>query len=134
MPVELRKDPAKNRMYITLSGLVSDEEARVGTDQLVELVRTLRSGFTAVTDLSTCRPLGQLALVEVRRAAHACREHGLLAAARVAPRTSVVHIQLQRVSTEEGYTTFTVTSVAEAERLLDEEVRAARRRAAQDVG
>ncbi|MCI0571035.1 MAG: hypothetical protein L0Y66_09795 [Myxococcaceae bacterium] len=123
MPVLLRTDIQKNRAYLTLAGLVADEELRQGVDQYIAQLGTLRPGFTTVTDLSSCRPLSQTGVAEVRRAAQACVGRGIQATARVVQQTTVAMLQFQRVSREEGYTAFTVPSLMEAERLLDEEVR-----------
>lgn len=125
MPVELRRDLTKNRLYLTLTGLVLDGELGEGVDRLVRLAQGMRPGLTVLTDLSACRPLSQRGVAEVRRGALALMQRGLRATARVVPQPTVASLQFQRVSGEAGYAAFIATTRLDAERLLDEDVRSA---------
>lgn len=119
MPIHLRADPALNRAYLSLTGLVGDAELRDGLERYITLVSGLSPGFTTVTELAGCRPLSQEGVAQVRRAARACVERGIRAAARVVSQTTVAMQQFQRVSHEEGHPAFTVATLEEAERMLD---------------
>lgn len=122
MSIEIRVDSRRSRLYVTFTGLAADEEVRAAADRFIAAAGQLKPGFTAVTDLSDSRPLSQAGVAEVKRAVEGGVKLGMRAVARVLHHSTVVSFQFSRVSTEFGYPVFTVTSLADADRLLDAEM------------
>lgn len=120
MAITLRLEEAKNRLYLVLTGLMSDEEMTDGANRTIEAVKKLRRGFTVLTDISQFRPMTKFGVEEVKRVGIFCAQHGMKATARVVGISATASAQFQRVAKENGYTAYNVASVAEAERVLDE--------------
>lgn len=118
MPHHLQVDVARNRVYLKLEGLFSDDEARVAADETIASFGKMKPGFTCVTDISSFRPLTQEGVREVRRAGEAGLRLGMRATARVVGASAVAAQQFQRASKEGGYQSFTVATVEEADALL----------------
>jgi hypothetical protein len=119
MAIQLHLDEQKNRLYLTLTGLMTDAEMRVAADQTIEVVKKLRKGFTVLNDISQFRPMTKDGVNEVARVGVFCAQHGMRATARVVGISPTAHQQFQRVAKENGYTAYTAQSVEEAEALLD---------------
>src|SRR5690349_19242184 len=119
MGITLRLEEKKNRLYVTLAGLMSDEEMKAAADQTIEQVKKLRKGFTILTDISKFRPMTKQGVEEVKRVGLFCAANGMKATARVIGISPTAHQQFQRVAKENGYTAYTATSVDEAESMLE---------------
>jgi hypothetical protein len=119
MAISLRIDDKKNRLYLALTGLMSDDEMKAAADQTIEMVKKMHKGFTVVTDISQFRPMTKLGVDEVKRVALFCAQSGMKATARVVGISPTALQQFQRVAKENSYTAYTATTVAEAEALLD---------------
>jgi hypothetical protein len=121
MHCEVRLDADKNRLYVLLEGLLSEEEARQAANQIIAGVETLKPGGDIINDLSQFRPLSQSSLSEVRRIAEAivkARVRRLVRIVGVSP-TAVMQVQ-REASTVGGYESFTVSTLAQAEALLEQ--------------
>lgn len=68
MPFQIRPDAAENRPYLTLQGLISDEDAVACVAAVFESVPHLRRGFHVINDLTTFRPLTQAGVEAIKRA------------------------------------------------------------------
>jgi hypothetical protein len=119
MAFSIRYDEGKQRLYLVLSGLMSDDDAREAGEQTIEMVKKLPQGFSIVTDISEFRPLSQVGVAHVRRAAEFCAKCGMKATARVVGISPTALQQFQRIAKEGNYTAYTARTVAEAEALLD---------------
>jgi hypothetical protein len=121
MPFEIRTDLKKNRLYVTLSGLMEDAEVTLAADATIEAVKKMMPGFAVVNDISKFRPLSQGGVQEAKRAGEFAHKMGMVATVRVVGASATVHNQFERASREGGYTahTYTAQSLAQAEELLD---------------
>jgi hypothetical protein len=119
MAITLRVDDKRNRLYLALTGLMTDEEMRVAADQTIEMVKKLKPGFTVITDISQFRPMTKLGVDEVKRVGVFCAQQGMKATVRIVGISPTALQQFQRVAKENGYTAYTAQSVSEAEGLLD---------------
>ncbi len=115
----VRVDFVKNRVYLTLAGLMSDEEAAEAADKTIAAFRTLTAPFTCVTDISAFKPLTQKGVSQATRAGEIGRALGMRATVRVLGPSAVVAQQFQRASHTGGYSSHTARTVEEAEALLD---------------
>jgi hypothetical protein len=115
----MRVDLARNRLYLTLSGLFSDEETRSAADQCIEGAKQLRPGFHVINDISAFRPLTKEGVAHVKRAGEFCAKSGMKASVRIVGISPTALQQFQRVAKEGNYTAYTAQSVDEAEAMLD---------------
>lgn len=118
--VKVRADDVRRRIYIHVLGAPSADQVRDVHGQICALADRLGPGFDLVNDMTQATTLGPdaaKAVGEVQRALQA-RQAGRIA--RVVP-TTVLNMQLNRLKRETGaaYEHVTVSSVAEADRLLD---------------
>jgi hypothetical protein len=111
-------DLAKNRLVITLVGLLSDEETRLAVDAVLAEAKRLRPPFDLINDMSNLRPISQVGLAEIRRAMTSLAEMGLRQVVRVTGVSSVVQLQFKR-ETQGAYPVELVPSLAEAHAFLD---------------
>jgi hypothetical protein len=119
MAFTIRVDAQKNRLYITLSGLFSDEEARVAADAAIEGAAKMRPGFYVVNDISRFRPLTKEGVAQARRAGEFCAQCGMKATVRVTGISPTAHAQFERAAKEGGYVSYVAPSVEDADALLD---------------
>jgi hypothetical protein len=115
----LKVDEERNRLYLTLTGLMTDDETRIAADACIEAVKKLRPGFHIINDISQFRPLTKEGVTHVKRAGEFCAKSGMKATVRVVGISPTVHQQFQRAARESGYTAYTAQSVEEAEAMLD---------------
>jgi hypothetical protein len=119
MPFTIRVDHDKNRMYLTLTGLMEDEETRAAADASIDAFKTLKPGFFVINDISNFRPLTKEGVAHVQRAGEVARKLGMRATVRVVGISPTAHAQFQRAAKQGGYTAYMAQSVEEAEKLLD---------------
>lgn len=120
MAITLRVDEKKNRLYLVLTGLMTDEEMTVAAEQTIAEVKKLHRGFTVLTDISQFRPMTKFGVEEVKRVGIFCAQHGMKATARIVGISATAHAQFARVAKENGYTAYNVHSLEEADKVLDE--------------
>jgi hypothetical protein len=117
--MEIRADLKKNRLYLKLTGFVSDAElVRRSADPILEAAKRLRPGFDIITDLSEFRALTADAAEQSQKTQDALAQLGVGRVVRVSP-SALPRMQLARTS-KHVYTAIDVTTMEEAERLLDE--------------
>jgi hypothetical protein len=119
MPYTLKTDTQKNRLYLTLSGLMNDDETKKAADACIEAMKKLRPGFKVVNDISQFRPLTKEGVGHVKRVGELAVKLGMTATVRVMGISPTALHQFQRVSKEAGYTAYTAQSLEEAEAMLD---------------
>ena len=119
MPHDIRVNPERNRVYLKLVGLFSDEEAQLAANEIIVAFSKMLPGFTCVTDISAFRPLTQDGVKEIRRAAEAGRGLGMSATVRVLGASAVAAQQFARSAVEVGFVALTAATVEEADAMLD---------------
>lgn len=118
---EVHINMAKNRLYITLKGFMSDEEVRDAANEVIKNADKLRPGFDVVNDLSEMKVATQDGAKEIARAQHYLAGKGVNRVIRVVV-NSVTKTQFNRTGKAAGYSkdADTASSVEEADKMLDE--------------
>jgi hypothetical protein len=120
---EAESDVRNNRLYLTLNGRIEREELETAADEAVAEADRLRGGFDIINDLSGFAPPSPEAAKPIKRAQAELVEMGVDRVVRVVDEetSQVVVRAFDRRSKDVGYSGETAPSVAEAERLLEEE-------------
>lgn len=118
----VKVDEARQRIYLKLEGLMSDEEVTRAADEFIAALSTMKPGFVVINDISNLKVLTQASTLEVKRASEAAVKAGLSVTIRVVGGSSpTANMQFNRNAASVGYAAGTASSVEEADRLLDEE-------------
>lgn len=116
---EVRVRPGKNRIYFTMRGTITADEARAAADEVIKHVASLRPGFDTISDIAGLEPLSPEALEHIRRANAALVSISAGRTIRVVGRSAQAAVQFERLSKEKGYSAQLAFSLQEAERILD---------------
>jgi len=122
---KIRTDLTKNRLYVTLYGFSSMDQVNDTIREMKEAVQQLKPSFDVVTDISNYKP----ALPEIAQAIQwmqvFLKQSGMRRAVRIVSTTTqgprVTSSQFARTSRTVGYEAEIVSSVAEADRLLEDD-------------
>ncbi|MBD3392942.1 MAG: hypothetical protein GF418_12625 [Chitinivibrionales bacterium] len=117
---EVTADTDKNRLYVTLSGNISREEAERTVDAVVASVSRLRDGFDVINDLSELRLSHLSAAGTLRNVMDFLKSHHVGRVIRVAGRSRMGFTQFLRAA--ERFTAYRpeyARSREEAERMLE---------------
>ncbi len=110
----------KQRLYITLQGIIPKKEAeRLYTD-IRFCVSDLEPGFAIITDLTQCR-IGHLeAIGTFRKVVQFLQEKQVGRTIRIVGQAKVIYLQMLNLSDKtQGYEPIYVSSLEEAEEVLD---------------
>ena len=119
---DVRVDPEKNRIYITISKLDSEAEMQSIVEKVKSECRKLENGFTCLTDLRGYEYQDEIFEHYIKEAQEALLQTGMSKVVRVHRPVGVLsHFQFETVSLDLGYRAENVTSLAEAEKILDGE-------------
>lgn len=119
---EIKTDPDKNRLYITLEKIDNESEMKKIVEQVRSECRKLKKGFTCLTDLRNYEYQDEIFEKYIKVAQESLLEAGMSKAVRVHRKAGyLAHIQFETVSLDLGYRAKNVTSIEEAERILDNE-------------
>ena len=116
---DARADVVKNRLYITLKGFLTDEEAKNAAGLVIAEIRKLRPGFDVINDLSEFEAASPVGTQEIARGQKAAVGGGARRFIRVVSQEILGAHQFQRVAKTTGVTAEVAGSVIEAERLLE---------------
>jgi hypothetical protein len=120
MEFDVKADPIKNRLYLRLRGMFSDENIKNAADQAIAAMRVFKGRpFTIVSDISEFKPLTQEGVEHVKRVGEEGLKVGLVATARVVGKSAVAKMQFERASHENGYPSYSTSTVEDAEAALD---------------
>jgi hypothetical protein len=115
-------NPEKNRIYITVGPISDEAEMQRIVDRVKAECARLKSGFTCLTDLRNYEYQDEIFEKYIRATQEALLEAGMSKVVRVhRPVGLLGHYQFETVSMDLGYRAKNVTSVEEAERILDGE-------------
>jgi hypothetical protein len=119
MPFQVHIDPERNRVSMTLVGLLSDAEVGAVIAEVLRGIRTqLKPGFIMVSDLREMRPFSQESVRLVREGTTVMRSLGMAHAVRMLGRSAVAAMQVKRETMAAGYEAHLVHSPEEAEALF----------------
>jgi len=119
---DIRLHTKKNALLCIIKGKLDRSEAQAYVAKLQEGVDRLEPGFAMIADLRAFIPTGEEIYQVLLAGTSYAVDHGLSRVVRIVDDSvgaQVGQLQANRGSRELGYQTNVVTSMAEAERLLD---------------
>ncbi len=117
---DVKADIDKNRIYITIGKLEGEEAMQALAQAVKSECQKLKKGFTCITDLRKYEVLDDHFEYYVKQTQEAMIAAGLSNVVRVRRETGLLgHFQFDNVSMDVGYHAENVTSMEEAERILD---------------
>ena len=118
---DVKTDKTKNRIYITIGKLEDEAEMQAISQTVKTQCQTLEKGFTCITDLRKYEVQDDLFEDYVKQTQAALIAAGMSRVVRVRRETGLLgHFQFDNVSADVGYHAENVTSMEEAENILDE--------------
>ncbi|MFZ5573260.1 MAG: hypothetical protein ACOZF0_22895 [Thermodesulfobacteriota bacterium] len=118
---DIRVDLKKNRLYVTLGKRDSEDELIDIVEKIAQACKTLKPGFTCLTDLREYEVGPEEDGEYIQMAQKHMVKAGLKSVVRVRKQFgSLAHFQFDRHSVNLGYHARNVTTIEEAEKLLDE--------------
>ena len=115
---EVRSDPERNRLYLTLAGSLDSAERQAIIKAILTEAGKLAPGFGVVSDISGLYASDQEGFKDFLRAKSGLKLKGAGPVVRVV-KIPLSRIQAQRISTEAGFEAVEVSSVEEADQWLD---------------
>ncbi|MBW1989755.1 MAG: hypothetical protein JRI97_09425 [Deltaproteobacteria bacterium] len=115
---EIKADPEKNRLYITL-GRLDLETVKEAVRVLGKEVWKLSAGFTVLNDLSEYSPVSQEVALHIRRGQGILKKAGMGRGVRVVS-SSLADLQFSRRASQAGLEVTTVKTLEEAWKVLEE--------------
>jgi hypothetical protein len=117
---DIRADPAKNRLYLKLAGMMSEADAKAVADTILREIVKLKPGWAVVNDISELKPADEKATAHLKRAQEASAKAGCARVVRVVGKQAITNLQWNRTLSEaQGMRADTAGTVADADRLLD---------------
>jgi len=114
---DARADTARNRLYITLDGYLTDDEIKEAAARTLSEARRLREGFDVVNDISTFKPASPEGAAMIGDVQKKVAGMGMNRVVRIA--SALARLQFDRGAKGAGYKGLSAGSVEEADQLLD---------------
>lgn len=118
---KVHADTIRNRLYLTLSGFFSAEESKACGDEAVVAIRKLKPGYDVVTDIAGFKPGTAEVAKDIERVQAHFKTTGARRGVRVVGSNAAGSMQFARLATQAGFTSCNVATLAEADKLLDEQ-------------
>jgi hypothetical protein len=116
-----KADTRNNRLYITLAGIIQKAEAAKAAEAVIDASRQLMADFDVITDLTELKPASPEVEAQLKKVQKYLKTHGVRRVVRVVSEEETIGArQLRRVGLSVGYLGESVKTVAEAEKLLNE--------------
>ena len=116
--MDVRTDARRNRIYITHTGKIEDDEATDASSRVIAGIEELQPGFAVVNDMTEYRPQSQAVKAEIAKVKRAIDESDAGTVVRVAPESTIANMQMDRAG-DTDYVVEVTNSLDEAEALLD---------------
>ena len=116
--IEVRSDPDRNRLYITMAGRLEGPERQTAIMAILAEAAKLTAGFGVVSDISGLHASDQEGFKDFLRAKEALKLRGAGPVVRVV-KIPLSRMQVGRISTEAGFDAEEVSTLEEADRWLD---------------
>lgn len=118
---EVRVDLTKNRLYVTVGKKESQDEIKTIVEKITQACKTLKPGFTCLTDLREYEVGPEEDEQYILQTQKTMVEAGMKNVVRVRKQFGALgHFQFDKYSVMLGYHARNVTSIKEAEKILDE--------------
>jgi hypothetical protein len=119
---DIKTDTKKNRIIITIGKLEGEAEIKALSQSIKTACRELKKGFTCITDLRKYAVMDDHFEKYVQETQAAMIQAGLSRVVRVRRETGLLgHFQFDNASNQVGYHAQNVTTMEEAEKILDGE-------------
>lgn len=119
---DIRADLNKNRIYISIGKIENESEMQSIVDKVKSECPKLKTGFTCLTDLRYYEYQDEIFEKYIKEAQEALLAQGMSKVVRVHRKVGMLgHLQFETVSLDLGYRAKNVTSMEEAEKILDGE-------------
>lgn len=119
---DVRADLNKNRIYITVGKIENEAEMQSIADKVKSECIKLKNGFTCLTDLRNYEYQDEIFEKYIKEAQEALLAKGMTKVVRVHRKVGVLgHLQFETVSLDLGYRAKNVTTIEEAEKILNGE-------------
>lgn len=116
---KIRVDIAKNRLYVTLVGFFSSEEIRQCGDETIAATKRLRPGYDVVTDITQFKAGTPEVAADIKRVQLHFQTSGARQGVRIVGGNPIAKMQFRRTSSEVAYNSVDVSTLEEAEKLLE---------------
>jgi hypothetical protein len=117
---DIRANIIKNRLYLRLSGVMTDQDAVSVADRIMAEIGKLTPGFAVINDISNLKPASQAATEHLRRAQEASVKSGSRRVIRVVGEQVITEMQWNRtLKPSHGKAAEVAATVEQAERMLD---------------
>ena len=118
---DVKTDIDKNRIYITIGKLEGEAEMQALAQTIKSECQKLKKGFTCITDLRKYEVQDEQFEIYVTKTQEAMIAAGLSKVVRVRRETGLLgHFQFDNASMDVGYHAENVTTMEEAEKILNE--------------
>jgi hypothetical protein len=117
---KVHADIARNRLYITLAGFLSLEEAKACGDEAIALSKKLKAGYDVLTDITEFKPGTQDVAKDIERVQAHFKNSGARRGARVVGQNAASSMQFNRTGKAAGFSAVNVATLADAEKFLSE--------------
>lgn len=114
-------DVPKNRLYIKVTGFLTDEETREWVDAILQELEKLKPDFDFIADLSAGKAATQEGTKQFNRIYEAFKAKNVRRDILIV-KDDIIQMQLQRKARDAGFTKEEyAASIEEAERMLEED-------------
>ena len=115
---KVHADTVRNRVYITLAGFLSLEEAKKCGDETIALTKKLKPGYDVITDITEFKPGTQDVAKDIERVQQHFKSSGARRGVRVVGQNAPSSMQFSRTGKSAGFDAINVATMAEAEKVL----------------
>ena len=115
---KVHADTARNRLYITLAGFLSLDEAKTCGDDAIVATRKLKSGYDVITDITDFKPGTQEVAKDIERVQLHFKNSGARRGVRIVGQNAPSSMQFSRTGKAAGFNAVNVPTLAEAEKVL----------------
>ncbi|WP_227355442.1 hypothetical protein [Haladaptatus salinisoli] len=116
--MNVRTDTTRNRIYITRSGEISEDEATRASSKVISGLEKLDPEFAVVNDVTEYEPVSQETKAEIAKVKRVIDDSRVGTVVRVAPESTIANAQMDRAG-EVEYDVEVADGVEERLRLLD---------------
>lgn len=117
---DIRADVLKNRLYISIKGFMTEEDAVIISDKASAETRKLKPGFDVINDIRELSPATPKASRLYSRQLDVAKEVGIGRVVRIVGDQVITKMQLTKALKDTlGVVALTAANVDEAESLLD---------------
>ncbi len=113
-----KSDVGKNRLYVSFKGRMAEDEIKKGAANVIDEARKLKPGFGVISEISEFVPTTEDGRMVMQGCMKSLKEMGMGHVVRVV-KGSIAGNQWQRTSKTVGYTADEVSTMHEAEALLN---------------